>query len=120
MSEATPDPRGLDVFEKILGRPHTRSLTGIREFTINHLFADIWSRPQLSHRDRSLITIALLAAQGRPDQLRDHIRGALSRGMTEEETLEIMIHVAHYAGWAAGTAGQLVAESVFAETNSAK
>ena len=112
-----PNQKGMEVFETILGRPHTKPLTGIREFTINHLFAEIWSRPQLSHRDRSLITIALLAAQGRPEQLRDHIRGAMSRGMTEEEILEIMVHVGHYGGWAAGTSGQLIAEAVFQESS---
>jgi 4-carboxymuconolactone decarboxylase len=119
MDANSPDPRGLEMYERVLGRPFTAQLTGVREHTINHLFAEIWSRPQLSLRDRSLITIALLAAQGRADQLRDHIRGARSRGVPREDILEVMIHVAHYAGWAGGTSGQKIAEEVFAqETNS--
>jgi len=112
------DPRGLDMYERVLGRPFAGRLAGVREHTINHLFAEIWSRPQLSLRDRSLVTIALLAAQGRADQLRDHIRGARSRGVPREEILEVMVHVAHYAGWAGGTSGQKIAEEVFAEEGS--
>jgi 4-carboxymuconolactone decarboxylase len=115
MEGSAPDPAGLEMYERVLGRPFVGRFTGIREYTINHLFGEVWARPQLSLRDRSLITISLLAAQGRMDQLRDHIRGARSRGVPREEILEAMIHVAHYAGWAAGTGGQRVAEDVFAE-----
>jgi 4-carboxymuconolactone decarboxylase len=63
------------------------------------------------------LTLALLAAQGRTDQLRDHLRGA-RRGedpLSREEILETMIHVAHYAGWAAGASGQSVALAVLDE-----
>ena len=84
---------------------------------INHLFAKIWTRPGLSIRDRRLVTIALLAAQGRPDQLKSHLRGALTGedGLTKDEILELMIHVAHYAGWAAGASGQSAALTVLKE-----
>lgn len=63
---------------------------------------------------RAIVTIALLAAQGRESQLRDHIRGARlgEDPLTEEEIQEILVHVAHYAGWAAGASGQAVAASV--------
>jgi 4-carboxymuconolactone decarboxylase len=115
MDGAQPDPAGLETFERVFGRPHSKPLTGIRELTINHLFAHVWNRPGLSTRDRSLITIALLAAQGRPDQLRDHMRGARSRGITREEMAEILIHTAHYAGWPAGASAQIIADEVYAE-----
>lgn len=112
--DAAPDPKGLEMFEEVVGRAYAKPLTGVREFAINHLFARIWSRPQLAVRDRRLITIALLAAQGRSDPLRDHIRGARRAGVGQEEIIEVMVQVAHYAGWAAGMGGQLVAEDVFA------
>ncbi|MGH7555975.1 MAG: carboxymuconolactone decarboxylase family protein [Longimicrobiales bacterium] len=115
MEGSQADPAGLATFERVLGRPHGKPLTGIRELTINHLFAHVWNRPGLSMRDRSLITIALLAAAGRPDQLRSHVRGARSRGMTDDEIAEVMIHTAHYAGWPAGVAGQAIADEVAAE-----
>ena len=107
------------MYEKVLGQkePEDRPLTGIRELAINHLFANVWSREGLSIRDRRLITIALLAAQGRPDQLRSHIRGARlgEDKLSKEEILEIMVHVAHYAGWAAGASGQGQAIKAFEE-----
>ena len=119
MSELPKDPAGVEMYEKVLGQPEPadRPLTGIREPSINHLFAKIWTRPGLSIRDRRLVTIALLAAQGRTDQLKSHIRGALTGEdrLTKDELLELMIHVAHYAGWAAGASGQNTALAVFKE-----
>jgi 4-carboxymuconolactone decarboxylase len=115
MNEAVPDAEGLERFRAVMGRSFTRPLTGVRELTINYLFASVWARPHLSLRDRSLVTVAVLAAQGRTDQLRDHIRGARSRGMGLDEIVEVMVQVAHYAGWPAGAGGQVIAEAVYAE-----
>lgn len=122
MSDVPKDPVGVAMYEKVLGvpEPADRALTGLRESSINHLFAKIWTRDGLSVRDRRLITIALLAAQGRHDQLRSHVRGARlgEDKLTKEEILEIMIHTAHYAGWAAGASGQSTALAVLKETDS--
>lgn len=119
MTDSHKDPAGVEMYEKVLGQPEPadRPLTGIREPSINHLFAKVWTREGLSIRDRRLITLALLAAQGRPDQLRSHLRGARlgEDKLTEEEILEVMIHTAHYAGWAAGASGQSAALAVFEE-----
>ena len=78
MTDIPKDRNGVEMYEKVLGQPEPadRPLTGIREPSINHLFAKVWTREGLSIRDRRLITIALLAAQGRRDQLRSHLRGA--------------------------------------------
>jgi len=120
MNESPPE--GSAMYEKILGKaaPTVVAPVSLGALTIDHLFAKIWTREGLSIRDRRLVTVALLAAQGRPDQLRDHIRGARlgEDPLTEEEIRELMIHVAHYAGWAAGTSGQAVASAVFAELGS--
>lgn len=100
---------GHATYERLFGESEDQDLTGLRQFTINHLFADVWSREeQLSMRDRSMITVALLAAQGRESQLRKHITGALNQQILREQLLEIMIQVAHYAGWAAGNNGQQI------------
>jgi 4-carboxymuconolactone decarboxylase len=113
--------KGAEMYEKIFGTPAPssaeRPLSGLREIAVRHLFGSIWSRGGLAIRDRRLITIALLAAQGRPEQLRDHVRGARlgEDRLTQEEILEIMIHVAHYAGWAAGTNGSSIAHAVLDE-----
>jgi 4-carboxymuconolactone decarboxylase len=117
VSETTPD--GPAMYQKIFGKPVPagEAPRGLKELAIHHLFATIWTREGLSIRDRRLVTIALLAAQGRPDQLRDHVRGARlgEDPLSEEEIRELMIHVAHYAGWAAGTSGQTIASAVFSE-----
>ena len=71
------------------------------------LFGDVWERPQLSKRDRSLIVCAALIATYRPEQSRGHLQRALGNGVTKEELSEVITHLAFYAGWpAAMTAGQ--------------
>jgi 4-carboxymuconolactone decarboxylase len=71
----------------------------LAEFTDEVLFADLWERPQLSKRDRSLITCAALVATGKTDQLGFHIPYAIENGVTEEELIELITHLAFYAGW---------------------
>lgn len=117
MNDSTPDGRGLETFERVLGRPPNleKPLQGVRELSYDHLFARVWNRPGLSLRDRSLVTLAILAAGGHTAQLRAHLRGARRRGMTREEVLELMVQVAYYAGWPAGMSGQVLAEEVFEE-----
>lgn len=117
MSEtpSRPSERGKQAYERILGQPFDKPLLGIRELTVDHLFGEIWNREGLSDRDRSLVTIALLAFQGHRDQLLAHIRGARRRGMTRDEILELMVQVAHYGGWPAGASGQAAVVHVFNE-----
>lgn len=124
---AQVDPIGEAMYREVLKQPvfkqgQPTALKGVREFTINHVFAKVWSRSSkhiegqtISLRERRLITIALLAAQGRSDQLTEHVRGAARSGLKEAELLEVMIHVAHYAGWPAGASGQRAVLDVFRE-----
>jgi 4-carboxymuconolactone decarboxylase len=74
----------------------------LAELTDEVLFGDVWARPGLSPRDRSLITVAALTALGRTDQLRSHLGLALDNGVTQEELAEAATHLAFYAGWPAG------------------
>ena len=78
------------------------------------LFGDVWERPELSKRDRSLITVAVLTALYRTDQLRGHIGRALDNGVTREEISEVITHIAFYAGWPVGVNAAQVAHEVFA------
>ena len=74
------------------------------ELTDDVLFGDVWKRPGLSARDRSLVTVAVLAATYRPDQLASHLRLALANGLTRDELVEALTHLAFYAGWPSGMA----------------
>jgi 4-carboxymuconolactone decarboxylase len=69
------------------------------ELTDNVLFGDVWERPQLSKRDRSLITVATLIALNRVEQLPFHLERALTNGVTREEIIEVITHLAFYSGW---------------------
>ena len=69
------------------------------ELTDDVLFADVWERPQLSKRDRSLITCAALVATGRTEQMEFHFPRAVENGVTKEELIELITHLAFYAGW---------------------
>lgn len=81
------------------------------ELTEAVLYGDVWERPGLSKRDRSLITVAALIALERQNQLPIHLERAEANGVTADEVGEMITHLAFYAGWpAAMTAGQVVAD----------
>jgi 4-carboxymuconolactone decarboxylase len=104
--------RGLEVYRQVFGHDREMdSADSLARLTVDHLFANVWCRPGLSLRDRSMITVALLAAQGRDTELRSHLKGASNQGISAAELEEIMIHVAHYAGWAAGHHGLTLARA---------
>jgi 4-carboxymuconolactone decarboxylase len=71
----------------------------LAEITDDVLFADVWERPELSKRDRSLITCAALVATGKTEQMTFHFPRALEKGVTREELVELITHLAFYAGW---------------------
>lgn len=79
------------------------------------LFGDVWERKQLPKRDRSLITVAALIALCRPDQLRGHLWRALDNGVTRDEIIEVITHLAFYAGWPSAGSAAEVAKQVFQE-----
>ncbi len=79
------------------------------------LYGDVWERPGLSKRDRSLITVAALVAMYRGDQLAGHLERALANGVTRAEIGELITHLAFYAGWPAAMTAGRVARKVFDE-----
>ena len=83
------------------------------EMTEKVVYGDVWERPGLSKRDRSLITVATLLALGREKQLDGHLARALQNGVTKEEIGELITHLAFYAGWPAAMTAALVAKDVF-------
>jgi len=82
------------------------------------LYGDVWERPDLSKRDRSLITVAALTALYRSDQIKGHIERALANGVTREEISEVITHMAFYAGWPTAMTAARIAKGVFEEKKS--
>ncbi|MCW5963979.1 MAG: carboxymuconolactone decarboxylase family protein [Bryobacterales bacterium] len=87
----------------------------LADITDDVLYGDIWERPDLSKRDRSLATVAALIAMNRPDQLRSHLRIARANGVTKEELIETITHLAFYSGWPNAVTAIGVAREVFKE-----
>ena len=85
------------------------------DYTDNVLFGDVWKRPQLSPRDRSLVTVLSLVAQYRINELPFHLNFALENGVTREELMEMITHLAFYAGWPTASTAIGIARKVFAE-----
>ena len=87
----------------------------LAELSANVLFGDVWERPELSKRDRSLITVGVLTALYRTEQLRGHIRRALDNGVTKDEIREVLLQTAIYCGVPAANSAFKQAREVFAQ-----
>ena len=90
----------------------------LAELTDDVLFGDVWERPGLPKRDRSLITVAALVALYRTNELPGHLRRALDNGVSRDELVELITHLAFYAGWPTAMSAMRVAKEVFAATAS--
>ena len=88
----------------------------LAEISDTLIYGEVWERPGLSRRDRSLITVAALLAMGRDKQLEGHLARALANGVTRDEISELITHLAFYAGWPAAMTAALVAKEVFEKT----
>lgn len=85
----------------------------LAQLTDDVLFGDIWERTELSPRDRSLVTVAALIANGNTEQLTGHLSRAKQNGLSEAELAEVIIHLAFYAGWPRAMSAVKVAREVF-------
>lgn len=84
-------------------------------YTDNVLFGEVWERPGLSKRDRSLITVATLVALYRTNELPFHLKRALENGVTKTELVELITHLAFYSGWPTAATAVTTAQKVFEE-----
>ncbi len=108
MTTAAPEPSAA---QRLVGDIAPK----LAELTDNVLFGDVWARPELARRDRSLITVAALITNGSTDQLVSHLRLAKQNGLSEPELIEAIIHLAFYAGWPRAMSAIAVAKRVFGE-----
>jgi 4-carboxymuconolactone decarboxylase len=101
-------------------KPSARDMIGdlapkFTEITDHLLFDDIWERPGLSKRDRSLITVSTLVALNRTQQLGFHLQRALDNGVTKDELVEAITHLAFYSGWPTAMSALILAKDIFAQ-----
>jgi 4-carboxymuconolactone decarboxylase len=132
------DGKGVDWLEKVSDEQYTAAVSArapagaaaqpsraqqlmgdiapkLAQLTDSVLFGDVWARSELSRRDRSLVTVSALIAMNRPDQLRSHLALARENGVTREELVEAITHLAFYAGWPNAVAAVTVAREVLGE-----
>jgi 4-carboxymuconolactone decarboxylase len=113
--------RGLELLNEMLGperavetREHWRQISpDFEEYVVEFLAGEIWSRPQLDRRTKSLVTIATLAAMGRSLGLELNIEMALNNGATRQDIVETLLHIAPYAGFPVTWEGLQIADRVF-------
>jgi len=87
----------------------------LAELTDDVLFGDVWERPGLAKRDRSLVTVSALIALNRTEQLRGHIERALNNGVTKDELVEVITHLAFYSGWPTAMSAATIAKEIVAK-----
>jgi 4-carboxymuconolactone decarboxylase len=98
--------KGLAMRKQVLGAAHVEKTLStadkytqpLQEIVNEYVWGAVWARPGLKPRDRSMITIAMLVAQNRPQELKTHIRAALTNGVTREEISEVLLHANVYCG----------------------
>jgi 4-carboxymuconolactone decarboxylase len=90
------------------------------DLTEKVLFGDVWERPGLSKRDRSVITVTALVAMNRTEQLPYHLQRALDNGVTKDELVELITHLAFYSGWPTAMSAMRLAKEAFQSNTDSK
>jgi len=111
------EANGDEVVDRILASTDDFSRP-MQDLVTEYCWGEIWGRPNLDRRSRSILNIGMLAVLNRPDALAGHIRSGLSNGLTEDEIQECLLQVAVYAGMPAGLAAFAVARTVLEEARS--
>ena len=120
--------KGLAIRKAVLGAEYVdKAIAGADDFTrpIQELvtkygWGEVWGRPTLSRRDRSLLNLAMLSTLNRPHELKLHVKGALTNGVSRDEIREVLMQVAIYCGVPAAIDSTRVAKEAFAELDAAK
>ena len=121
MSEETRRQKADRLIADAFGPAYYERKTGLAkelyDIVEEPLFGEVYQRPGLDLRERSIVTISILTALGRADQLRNHVKAGLKNGLTREAIAEVLIQAAFYAGVPAGLNALRTAEAVFAEVD---
>ncbi|MFI5057964.1 MAG: 4-carboxymuconolactone decarboxylase [Candidatus Acidiferrales bacterium] len=124
MDERERYEKGLSVRRAVLGDAHVdRAMKNRNEFNqefqdliTRYAWGEIWTRPGLPRKTRSLLTIVMLVALNRPDEFRMHLRAALTNGVTKDEIKEALLQAAIYCGVPAANSAFHAAQEIFSET----
>ncbi len=87
----------------------------MQELVTKYCWGDVWARPGLDRRERSLVNLGMIAALNRPEELQAHVRGAIANGVTKDEICEVFLQVAIYCGMPAGLGSFKAARQAFKE-----
>lgn len=123
MDERDRHQTGMKIRREVLGDRHVDGAEAasdpftaeFQDLITRYAWGEIWSRPGLSGQTRSLLTIALLVALNRPEELRMHLRAAANNGVTQSEIKEVLLHCAVYCGLPSANAAFHLAQEVFEE-----
>jgi 4-carboxymuconolactone decarboxylase len=115
--------KGLEIRRAVLGSEYVdKSIAAaddfnrpLQELVTQYCWGEIWGRPELDRRTRSIINLAMISALNRPHELKLHVRGALRNGVTKAEIREVLLQVAIYAGVPAAVDSFRVAREAFAD-----
>ena len=113
--------KGLACFDEVMGfRPPVIPNDPFLDTTIDHLFANVWARPGLSIRDRRLVTLTILMQFGNEQTLKMHFGAAMKqKQLTDAEIDELIVHVAHYAGWPVAAVSSQIVRALRSERDKA-
>lgn len=128
MNKSPTYAAGLEVRRAVLGADYVDAALGraddftgpLQDFITEHAWGAVWTRPGLERKTRSMLNIAMLTALNRPHELKLHLRGALTNGVTREEIREILLQCAVYCGAPAAVDAFRTAQQVLAEAASAE
>ncbi|BBX63429.1 4-carboxymuconolactone decarboxylase [Mycobacterium saskatchewanense] len=119
--------RGVELRSAVLGEEHVRKAMAaaddftkpLQDLVTEYCWGAVWGREELSRKTRSMLNLAMIAVLNRPHELRTHLKGALTNGVSREDVREIFLQVAIYAGMPAAVDSFRIAGEVFAELEEA-
>ena len=128
MDERERYESGMQTRRAVLGDAHVDRTSkastpfneDFQELLTRYAWGEIWTRPGLSRHSRSLITVAMLVALNRPDELRLHLRGAANNGVTREQIREVLMHCAIYCGVPAANSAFHLAQALYDEIDAGR
>ena len=119
--------KGLDIRREVLGADYVNKalatamadplMAPLQELVTQYCWGEIWGRPGLERRTRSMINLAMLTALNRPHEVKIHLRGALNNGVSREEIVEVLLQTMIYCGVPAAIDSFRIAKEVFAEAD---